>query len=71
MPTTFKGVKVICPYYADKEEKHCITCEGVMDGTLTKVYFSRKDTKEKYRLLFCERDYTHCRVARMLDKKYQ
>jgi hypothetical protein len=71
MPTTFKGVKVICPYYADKEEKHCITCEGVMDGTLTKVCFKKTDTKEKYRLLFCERNYEKCKVAKMLDRKYK
>ena len=71
MPTNYNGVHVVCPYYADKEELHCITCEGVSSGTLTKVCFKKKVTKEIYRFKYCERDYQKCRIAQMLDQKWE
>ena len=71
MPTAFKGVNVLCPYYADKEDIHCITCEGVSKNTLTKVCFKTQKAKDLYRFQFCERHYSKCRIAKMLDEKWE
>ena len=61
---------VLCPYY-HKEEGVKICCEGVEDGTSIHVVFSSSRQRKDYQFEKCCKNYSQCRVAAMLDQKWE
>ena len=61
---------VLCPYY-HKEEGPKICCEGVEDGTSVHLVFSSPRQRKEYQVEKCCKDYSKCRVAATLDRKWE
>lgn len=60
---------VLCPYY-QSDEKQIIYCEGVEPDTRIHLAFSSSPQLKCYRKRFCEGSYNRCRIADMLNKKW-
>ena len=61
---------VICPFYLC-EERQVVYCEGVEDGTSIHLGFNRPPALKEYKKQFCETQYCKCRIAQMLNKKWE
>lgn len=64
-----RDIYVRCPFYKRAERQHII-CEGVEDGATTHVAFSSPLRLNEYMSGYCDCDYSHCRVTRMLEEKW-
>lgn len=62
-------VLVKCPYYKF-EEKQKIYCEGVEPGTVVHLAFDTNPHLKDYKKQFCKGCYNKCRLADMLNRKY-
>lgn len=60
---------VLCPFY-QSDEKQIIYCEGVEPDTRIHLAFASSLQLKCYRERFCEGSYTRCRIAGMLNKKW-
>lgn len=71
MGTSWKGVRVLCPFYIS-EDARSITCEGMVPrATLRQKYRTERDC-DTVKVEYCEKDYKHCPVYHMLMKyKYR
>ena len=70
MATTYKDVDIICPFY--KEHIKCqISCEGITDDSLIKLWFNSPKAKAFHQEVYCENRYKYCEIYRMLEKKYE
>lgn len=59
-----------CPFY-HHEEPQRVSCEGVEHGTGLRLSFDTREHHEMYKKTFCNSgDWAKCRVARMLEAKY-
>ena len=66
----FVSRNVLCPYY--RREQSCkLHCEGVKQDTALEVSFSTQKSYKDYRLQFCCKAWESCRVAQMLNQKYE
>ena len=70
MPTSFDDMEAICPYFQYSQKKH-IVCEGIIDGSTTKLQFDTQDKRNQHRRLFCDSKYKNCEICRMLEGKYE
>ena len=70
MPTSFDDVEAQCPYFIYSSKK-AIVCEGIIDGSTTKMQFDTQDKRNQHRSLFCDSKYKNCEICRMLEGKYE
>ena len=64
--------KVLCPFFKDvKSQKQKIICEGVEDGSITIIDFSKKANMNKYINRLCCNEYSECLIAQALYEKYK
>ena len=61
---------VRCPFCKD-EGNNMLYCEGIWPGTVTHLAFGNAVELRKYRKEFCEADYSKCRIAQMLERKWE
>ena len=70
MPTSFDDMEAICPYFQYSQKKY-IVCEGIIDGSTTKLQFDTQGKRNQHRRLFCDSRYENCEICRMLEGKYE
>ena len=70
MPTSFDDVEAQCPYFQYSQKKY-IVCEGIIDGSTTKLEFNTKSKRDQHRRLFCDSKYCNCEIHMMLEGKYE
>lgn len=58
-----------CPYY-HMEERQKIYCEGVEEQTSIHLNFPSPTHLKKYAGQICYGDWENCRIAQMLNKKW-
>ena len=63
---SFKQVYVECPFYRFDNGSSFITCEGVVEGGSTRLYFPRKQDFEIHIDTFCCNHYDRCELFRAL-----
>lgn len=61
--------EALCPFYK-YEDDQLIYCEGVQNGCSIRLSFAYARDSLKYKMDYCRKDYEKCRVARMLNEKY-
>lgn len=61
--------RVRCPY-CKCESKTMIYCEGVQQGTTLHLAFAVPSVLKEYRAKYCDTNYDACRIAQMLNQKY-
>lgn len=61
---------VKCPYYR-YDEGQAVHCEGVEAGCGLRLGFAKWEQKHRYKAAFCRRGWPECRVAEMLNRKYE
>ena len=61
--------EVLCPFY-HREEQRWLFCEGPEEGVDLRLSFSGKTAFDRYLHCYCLRDWDRCRVAEMLERKY-
>ena len=60
---------VKCPFYKC-ENSQSIHCEGISEENTIHMIFYPARAKNSYRKRVCEKDYTKCPIAGMLNQKY-
>ena len=60
---------VQCPYYR-KDTPQTVNCEGVVDGSGVRLGFSTLQQFRDYKAAFCRQCWQNCRIAQMLNNKY-
>lgn len=60
---------VVCPFY-HFEERQIIYCEGVEKNTAIHLAFASPPQLRDYKKRFCETEYCNCRIADMLERKW-
>ena len=60
---------VQCPYYGEERDKQ-ILCEGVEKGSILRLCFGNSGQKRRYKARLCRAKWPQCRLARMLNEKY-
>lgn len=71
MARQYVSNEAVCPFYL-MEDRQTVTCEGVGPGWVIKISRNVNSGNAKdYIREFCYRDWEKCRVAQMLQKKYQ
>ena len=70
MATTYKDVDVICPFFREQAAKY-ISCEGLTEDSIIKLWFRVQKSKELHSDVFCEGKYKNCEIYRMLEAKYE
>ena len=70
MATTYKDVDIRCPFFKELT-KRGISCEGVTDDSILKLWFYSPKAKDLHVEVFCQRRYGNCEIYRMLEKKYE
>lgn len=60
---------VVCPFYTD-EEKQMIRCEGLEKDTSIHLAFASHEQLRSYKKRYCNVQYCGCRIAQMLEGKY-
>ena len=63
------AANVVCPYYKC-EEGQKIFCEGVERNTAIHLAFAAPPQLKDYKSRFCEGGYGGCRIADMLERKW-
>lgn len=58
-----------CPFYKE-EEPQLVHCEGILDGCTLHLGFSNRGKLRNYKNSYCQNRWEHCRIARMLNEKY-
>lgn len=61
--------EAMCPYYR-REEQRRLFCEGPEEGVELQLIFARPRAFVNHLRRYCCRDWDHCRVAEMLERKY-
>lgn len=61
---------VQCPFYKN-DEPQIIRCEGVEDGTALHLAFANRTQHKEYKKLYCRRDWCSCKIATMLNRKWE
>ena len=64
------AANVVCPYYKC-EERQKIFCEGVERNTAIHLAFATPPQLKEYKSRFCEGEYGGCRIADMLERKWE
>lgn len=73
---SFNDKWVRCPFYG-RDDSNGIICEGVQDNTALRLMFQDKhggkqaEAKRCYMETYCMGKYQYCRLARMLEMKYE
>lgn len=70
MATTYKDSDVKCPFFRE-QTKRSISCEGIIDESILKLWFEDKKTKDRHSEIFCCNRYCNCEIYSMLEKKYE
>lgn len=70
MPTSWEESRVGCPFYKYDDGKLGITCEGCVDGCITRTLFTKKEQQKSYLRKYCCKDYKQCPIYAMVAKKY-
>ncbi len=56
-----------CPFYRKVDRKHItISCEGLFDGSVTKLQFRHMDQVAKHTDMYCCDDWESCPVWQLL-----
>ena len=66
------GSRTICPFYL-KEARKSITCEGLVDGTMSMTRFASEEEKQHFQGARCAR-YNYdalCPIAAALMQKHE
>ena len=61
---------VQCPFY-HKDETQVIYCEGVEENTTTHLAFGSRNRCRDYKKEYCCYAWWDCRVAHMLEEKWE
>lgn len=61
---------VRCPF-CKCEERMMLYCEGVQEDTTVHLAFAYPSAAREYREKYCEADYEKCRIAQMLERKWE
>ena len=69
MGGTRQDAMVQCPYYRE-EDAQSVYCEGVEDGSRLRLGFMGRKQKQAYSEGCCRSGWKHCRIAGMLNQKY-
>ena len=59
MATTYKDVKIQCPFFKELTNKS-ISCEGLTDDSIIKLWFNSSKSKDLHAGVFCSRKYKNC-----------
>lgn len=70
MPTTYKDVEILCPFYKE-QAKQSISCEGLVDDSTIKLWFNYPKAKCLHAQVFCQKKYKNCEIYSILEKKYE
>ena len=70
MSKSFDDVEAQCPYFIYSLKKQ-IVCEGIIDGSTTKLEFDKMEKRNQHRRIFCDSKYQNCEICRMLEGKYE
>lgn len=70
MATTFKDVDIQCPFFKELTNKG-ISCEGLTDESIIKLWFNSPKAKELHTEIFCQKKYQNCEIYKMLEAKYE
>lgn len=60
----------LCPFYR-LQSNTWVQCEGIEDGSTVKLAFKATQHAQEYIRQFCNGDWDACRIARMLNQKYE
>lgn len=60
----------VCPFYKYEERQH-IYCEGLTEATTIHLAHSTPAASKKHRQCNCYGNYLDCRLAKMLEKKWE
>lgn len=61
------STKAVCPFYK-YEKKSVIYCEGVFEGSVIHLAFSRPSVCFNYKKTYCKENYAACPIAIMLKQ---
>lgn len=70
MPTTYKDVDIKCPFFKELAARS-ISCEGLTDDSIIKLWFNSPKSKDLHVEVFCQNKYKNCELYRMLVEKYE
>lgn len=70
MATTYKDVDIKCPFYKEQAARS-ISCEGLTDDSIIKLWFTSPKSKCLHMDIFCSKRYKNCEIYTMLEKKYE
>lgn len=70
MATTYKDVDILCPFFKELAPKG-ISCEGLTDDSIIKLWFNSPKSKDLHANIFCCNRYQNCEIYRMLEAKYE
>lgn len=70
MSNSFDDVEAKCPYFRYSLKRQ-IVCEGIIDGSTTKLDFDKIEKRNQHRRIFCDSKYQYCEIHRMLEGKYE
>ena len=69
MPTMFDDVEAQCPYFHYSQKK-LIVCDGIIEGSTTKIEFNTQGKRNQHRRIFCDSKYKNCEICMMLEAIY-
>jgi hypothetical protein len=70
MATTYKDVDIQCPFFKELAKKG-VSCEGLTDDSIIKLWFSSPKSLDLHTEIFCCNRYQNCEIYRMLEAKYE
>lgn len=70
MPKHKVSDDVLCPFYRCEMHQE-IHCEGVAQQTATHVAFAQMEDMRQYMQQHCKTGWCACRIAQMLNAKYE
>ena len=70
MATTYNDVEIKCPFFREQTSS-CISCEGLTEDSIIKLWFALQASKDLHRNAFCQGKYNYCEIYRMLEAKYE
>lgn len=71
MPTAYKGVHAVCPFYKH-DAKQMIKCEGIVYGATITMWFCDISSKDLHKTVFCDDKFGNCELYNaIINAKYQ
>lgn len=67
---SYLQANILCPYYVSDDGAKSVRCEGLIQDSITKQCFSRRDFRRHVEI-YCSGQYWFCEQCIALDQKYE